>query len=89
VLGIGAAPYYHFTLARTAALLGLRDCDGVNWYAAGVRHLLERQGADGAWPAPASADAPSGVDVLPTVWNTAFLVRATLPEIPAGDRELR
>ena len=85
---MGAAPYYHFTFARAVALLGVRDCDGVNWYAAGAARLIAGQQPDGAWRdpfAPGDRDLP---DVLPTVWNTAFLARATLPAIPAGDREL-
>lgn len=83
VLGLGANAYYHFTLARAAALLGVRDLDGVNWYAAGVEWLVRSQRADGAWVDQARL-APG---VLETAWNLGFLAQATLPAMPAGDQE--
>lgn len=85
MLGLGANPYYHFTLARAAAALGVRDLDGVNWYAAGVPIVLRAQDASGAW----RTDPVGPPGVLATAWNLGFLVRATLPAVPAGDQELK
>ena len=84
-LGIGAASYYHFTLARAATLLGVRDLDGVNWYAAGEARVVATQRADGAWLARDGMQP----GVLETAWSLGFLARASLPAIPSGDRELK
>ncbi len=42
--------YYLWSLERVCVALGLRDLDGLDWYAAGARELLRRQQGDGSWP---------------------------------------
>ena len=42
--------YYLWSLERVCVALGLRDLDGLDWYAVGARELLRRQSADGSWP---------------------------------------
>lgn len=42
--------YYIWSLERVCVALGLRDLDGLDWYAAGAAELLRRQERDGGWP---------------------------------------
>jgi VWFA-related protein len=42
--------YYLWSLERVCVALGLRDLDGLDWYATGARELLRRQRDDGGWP---------------------------------------
>ncbi len=42
--------YYLWSLERVCVALGLRDLDGLDWYAQGARELLRRQRNDGGWP---------------------------------------
>lgn len=42
--------YYLWSLERVCVALGLRDLDGLDWYASGARELLRRQSLDGGWP---------------------------------------
>jgi VWFA-related protein len=42
--------YYLWSLERVCVALGLRDLDGLDWYAAGARDLLGIQRDDGSWP---------------------------------------
>jgi VWFA-related protein len=39
--------------------LGLRDLDGLDWYAVGARELLRRQNGDGGWPRDRWDDLPN------------------------------
>ncbi len=42
--------YYLWSLERVCVALGLRDLDGLDWYATGARELLRRQQTPGNWP---------------------------------------
>jgi VWFA-related protein len=42
--------YYLWSLERVCVALGLRDLDGLDWYAEGAGELLRRQRSDGSWP---------------------------------------
>ncbi len=42
--------YYLWSLERVCVALGLRELDGLDWYAAGARELLSRQTPGGGWP---------------------------------------
>jgi VWFA-related protein len=42
--------YYLWSLERVCVALGLRDLDGLNWYATGAEELLSRQDRSGGWP---------------------------------------
>jgi VWFA-related protein len=47
----GSDIYYLWSLERVCVALGLRDLEGLDWYATGARELLRRQHSDGSWPA--------------------------------------
>jgi VWFA-related protein len=49
-IGPGSDIYYLWSLERVCVALGLRELDGIDWYAAGARELLRRQNSDGGWP---------------------------------------
>jgi VWFA-related protein len=42
--------YYLWSVERVCVALGLRDLDGLDWYATGARDLLSLQREDGSWP---------------------------------------
>ena len=41
--------YFHYGLERAAILSGISNVDGVDWYEAGAKMLLEHQGEQGGW----------------------------------------
>jgi VWFA-related protein len=49
-IGRSSDVYYLWSLERVCVALGLRDLDGLDWYAVGARELLRRQEDSGAWP---------------------------------------
>jgi VWFA-related protein len=50
-LGPRSEIYYLWSLERVCVALGLRKLGGFDWYAAGARELVDRQRAQGDWPA--------------------------------------
>src|SRR5262249_25023208 len=72
--GIGGRSdvYYLWSLERVCVALGLRDLDGLDWYAAGARELLRRQRLDGSWPEGRWGSLPN------TCLALLFLRRANL-----------
>lgn len=51
--------YYLWSLERVCVALGLRELDGLDWYARGASELLRRQSANGSWPAGRWGTMPS------------------------------
>ena len=51
--------YYLWSLERVCVALGLRQLDGLDWYATGARELLRRQQDDGGWPDPNWGQMPN------------------------------
>ncbi len=49
-LGAGSDIYGIWSLERVGVALGLREFDGLDWYAAAATELLRRQRDDGSWP---------------------------------------
>jgi VWFA-related protein len=49
-IGSGSDVYYIWSLERVCVALGLRDLEGLDWYAKGATELLRRQRPDGGWP---------------------------------------
>lgn len=48
-IGQASDIYYLWSLERVCVALGLRDLDGLDWYARGASSLLRRQQASGGW----------------------------------------
>jgi Ca-activated chloride channel family protein len=49
-IGRGSDIYHLWSVERVCVALGLRQLDGLDWYAKGARELLDRQRGDGSWP---------------------------------------
>lgn len=49
-IGGASDVYYIWSLERVCVALGLRQLDGLDWYAKGAEELLGRQRGDGSWP---------------------------------------
>lgn len=58
-IGRRSEVYYLWSLERVCVALGLRDLDGLDWYAVGARELLRRQNHDGGWPRDRWDDLPN------------------------------
>ncbi len=48
-IGSGSQIYYLWSLERVCVALGIRELDGLDWYAVGAEELLKRQRPDGSW----------------------------------------
>ena len=81
--------YYLWSLERVCVALGLRDLDGLDWYAAGARELLRRQGPDGGWPHERWGDLPNTCLALLFLRkaNLAFEIDRVLRLPGAGRKE--
>jgi len=75
--------YYLYGLERAGAALGIEHFGQHEWYPEGRAYLVERQEADGAWPAPTESIVQAFEDpFLQTVFALLFLRRASAPPVP-------